>query len=202
MIEIKNLHKSFGEEKIFDDFSLTISQGEFVTVAGASGTGKTTLLNIIGALENYDEGEVLFKGKRIKTSKEKRLFWLNEAGFLFQNFALIENKTVKENLEIIKPSVMSDVSIDEALNKVGLLNKKDKKVFTLSGGEQQRIAIARLFLKKCNLILADEPTGSLDRKNADIVMELIRDLNKQGKTVVLVTHDERIINSAERVIRL
>ncbi|MBR2892243.1 MAG: ATP-binding cassette domain-containing protein, partial [Clostridia bacterium] len=143
-----------------------------------------------------------FKGKRIKTSKEKRLFWLNEAGFLFQNFALIENKTVKENLEIIKPSVMSDVSIDEALNKVGLLNKKDKKVFTLSGGEQQRIAIARLFLKKCNLILADEPTGSLDRKNADIVMELIRDLNKQGKTVVLVTHDERIINSAERVIRL
>lgn len=202
MIEIKNLHKSFGEEKIFDDFSLTISQGEFVTVAGASGTGKTTLLNIIGALENYDEGEVLFKGKRIKTSKEKRLFWLNEAGFLFQNFALIENKTVKENLEIIKPSAMSDVSIDEALNKVGLLNKKDKKVFTLSGGEQQRIAIARLFLKKCNLILADEPTGSLDRKNADIVMELIRDLNKQGKTVVLVTHDERIINSAERVIRL
>ncbi len=202
MIEIKNLHKSFGEEKIFDDFSLTISQGEFVTVAGASGTGKTTLLNIIGALENYDEGEVLFKGKRIKTSKEKRLFWLNEVGFLFQNFALIENKTVKENLEIIKPSAMSDVSIDEALNKVGLLNKKDKKVFTLSGGEQQRIAIARLFLKKCNLILADEPTGSLDRKNADIVMELIRDLNKQGKTVVLVTHDERIINSAERVIRL
>lgn len=202
MIEIKNLHKSFGEEKIFDDFSLTISQGEFVTVAGASGTGKTTLLNIIGALENYDEGEVLFKGKRIKTSKEKRLFWLNEAGFLFQNFALIENKTVKENLEIIKPSAMSDVSIDEALNKVGLINKKDKKVFTLSGGEQQRIAIARLFLKKCNLILADEPTGSLDRKNADIVMELIRDLNKQGKTVVLVTHDERIINSAERVIRL
>ena len=202
MIEIKNLHKSFGEEKIFDDFSLTISQGEFVTVAGASGTGKTTLLNIIGALENYDEGEVLFKGKRIKTSKEKRLFWLNETGFLFQNFALIENKTVKENLEIIKPSAMSDVSIDEALNKVGLLNKKDKKVFTLSGGEQQRIAIARLFLKKCNLILADEPTGSLDRKNADIVMELIRDLNKQGKTVVLVTHDERIINSAERVIRL
>ncbi len=202
MIEIKNLHKSYGEEKIFDDFSLTISQGEFVTVAGASGTGKTTLLNIIGALENYDEGEVLFKGKRIKTSKEKRLFWLNEAGFLFQNFALIENKTVKENLEIIKPSAMSDVSIDEALNKVGLINKKDKKVFTLSGGEQQRIAIARLFLKKCNLILADEPTGSLDRKNADIVMELIRDLNKQGKTVVLVTHDERIINSAERVIRL
>lgn len=202
MIEIKNLHKSFGEEKIFDDFSLTISQGEFVIVAGASGTGKTTLLNIIGALENYDKGEVLFKGKRIKTSKEKRLFWLNEVGFLFQNFALIENKTVKENLEIVKPSAMSDVSIDEALNKVGLINKKDKKVFTLSGGEQQRIAIARLFLKKCNLVLADEPTGSLDRKNAEVVMDLIRDLNKQGKTIILVTHDEQIINSAERVVRL
>ena len=202
MIEIKNLHKSFGEEKIFDDFSLTISQGEFVIVAGASGTGKTTLLNIIGALESYDAGEVLFKGKQIKTSKEKRLFWLNEVGFLFQNFALIENKTVKENLEIVKPSAMSDVSIDEALNKVGLINKKDKKVFTLSGGEQQRIAIARLFLKKCNLVLADEPTGSLDRKNAEVVMDLIRDLNKQGKTIILVTHDEQIINSAERVVRL
>ena len=97
---------------------------------------------------------------------------------------------------------MSDVSIDEALNKVGLINKKDKKVFTLSGGEQQRIAIARLFLKKCNLVLADEPTGSLDRKNAEVVMDLIRDLNKQGKTIILVTHDEQIINSAERVVRL
>lgn len=202
MIKIKNLHKSFGEEKIFDDFSLTISQGEFVIVAGASGTGKTTLLNIIGALENYDKGEVLFKGKRIKTSKEKRLFWLNEVGFLFQNFALIENKTVKENLEIVKPSALSDISVDEALNKVGLINKKNKKVYTLSGGEQQRIAIARLFLKKCNLVLADEPTGSLDRKNAEVVMDLIRDLNKQGKTIILVTHDEQIINSAERVVRL
>lgn len=202
MIEIKNLHKSFGEEKIFDDFSLTIKQGEFVTVAGASGTGKTTLLNIIGALENYDKGEVLFKGKRIKTSKEKRLFWLNEVGFLFQNFALIENKTVKENLEIVKSSALSDISVDEALNKVGLINKKNKKVYTLSGGEQQRIAIARLFLKKCNLILADEPTGSLDKKNAEVVMGLIRDLNQQGKTVVLVTHDEKIIKSAEKVVRL
>lgn len=202
MIKIRNLYKSYGEEVIFENFSLDINNGEFVVISGESGTGKTTLLNIIGAIEEYDKGKVLINNKQIKTSREKRLFWLNEVGFLFQNFALIENKTVKENLEIVKPSALSNISIDEALNRVGLISKKEKKVYTLSGGEQQRVAIARLFLKKCNLILADEPTGSLDRKNAEIVMDLIRDLNKQGKTVVLVTHDERIIKNAEKIVKL
>ena len=127
---------------------------------------------------------------------------MNKVGFLFQNFALIENKTVLQNLELVKKDARTDCSIDNALECVGLLSKKSNKVYTLSGGEQQRLALARLFLKKCDIILADEPTGSLDRKNADIVLNLLLELNAKGKTVLLVTHDERIKKAGKRVVEL
>lgn len=123
-------------------------------------------------------------------------------GFLFQNFALIENKTVKENLELIREKSRTSYTIGEVLERVGMADKADRKVFTLSGGEQQRVALARLFLKKCSIILADEPTGSLDAKNAEIVMKILMELNKSGKTVILVTHDEKIKKMSGRVMEL
>ena len=135
------------------------------------------------------------KGKKQKYFKEV-------VGFLFQNFALLENKTVKENLEIIKKSGRTDILINEALEKVGLQKVINKKVYQLSGGEQQRVALARLMLKKCSIVLADEPTGSLDKKNSEIVMNILHELSEQGKTVIVVTHSEEIVAQEKHVLYL
>ena len=118
------------------------------------------------------------------------------------NFALIENKTVEQNLELIRKGSRTNYTIEEVLERVGLGSKRNSKVYTLSGGEQQRVALARLFLKKCDIILADEPTGSLDAKNAQIIMDILLSLNAEGKTVIIVTHDRKIKDKAQRVIEL
>ena len=129
-------------------------------------------------------------------------YFKTKIGFLFQNFALVENKTVKENLRLVKRDCKNDVSIEEALQIVDLSDKLNQKIYTLSGGEQQRIALARLMIKKCDIILADEPTGSLDKKNSDMVMDILKSLNKKGKTIIIVTHDEEIKKSGKRVVEL
>lgn len=202
MIEIKNLSKSFGDKVLFNEFNLTINKGEFVIFSGRSGCGKTTLLNMIGSLEKIDSGTIYVDGIDISKRKNQQQYFSNKVGFLFQNFALIEDKTVFENLKLIKKSNQSGTTIEEALERVQLADKKNSKVYTLSGGEQQRIALARLMIKKCDLILADEPTGSLDKENANEVMTILEDLNKEGKTVIVVTHDDDIKNRCERVIQL
>lgn len=202
MIEGKNIIKRFGSQVLFDGFDFSIEDGEFVCFSGVSGAGKTTLLNIIGLLEPLDGGELLINGMEYKTNRQRLQYFRTEVGFLFQNFALIENKTVEQNLEIVSKQNRTGFSIMEALEKVGLQEKLRSRVYTLSGGEQQRIALARLFLKKCNIILADEPTGSLDKRNAEMVMDILRDLNQRGKTIILVTHDEKIRQMAGRVIEL
>lgn len=202
MIEGINIKKSFDDRVLFDNFNFKIADGEFVCFSGESGSGKTTLLNIIGLLEPIDAGELLINGKQYKRSKDIRKYYQNEVGFLFQNFALIENKTVRQNLDIVKMDMESDITIPDALKWVGLEDKLYKKVYTLSGGEQQRIALARLLIKPCNIVLADEPTGSLDERNAASVMKMLRQLNELGKTVILVTHDEGIKKQADRIIRL
>lgn len=164
MIDIKNLSKSFGNKSIFTDFNLQITDNEFVIFSGESGCGKTTLLNMIGWIEDFDDGEIIVNKISIDDKKSKLDFFRRQVGFLFQNFALIENKTVRENLNIIKKNCRTKTSVEEALERIGLPDKIDQKVYTLSGGEQQRIALARLMLKQCNIIPADEPTGSLDKK--------------------------------------
>ena len=202
MIQISNLSKAFGDHVLFDNFSLTVDSGEFVILSGTSGSGKTTLLNIIGALEKFDSGSVMIDGIDINNPKTHRQYFSDKVGFLFQNFVLIEDKTVRQNLAMIRKSNASGVSIEDALSRVGLADKIDSKVYTLSGGEQQRVALARLMIKKCDLILADEPTGSLDKKNAERVLRILSDLNKLGKTMILVTHDEEIKNRGWRVVEL
>lgn len=202
MIQIENLCKSFDDNVIFSNFSIKIDSGEFVIISGESGSGKTTLLNIIGALEKYDKGSVVVDGIDINNSKLYARYFAEKVGFLFQNFLLVEDKTVRQNLELIRKSNSSGVSISDALKFVNLSDKIDSKVYTLSGGEQQRVALARLIIKKCDIILADEPTGSLDRKNADRVLSILEHLNRRGKTIVLVTHDESIKMRGWRVITL
>ncbi len=202
MIEITNLSKSYGKRELFNGFNLTIQDGEFIIFSGPSGCGKTTLLNMIGAIEKLDSGKILVDKINISEKKNQLDYFGNRIGFLFQNFALIEDKTVLYNLKMIKQKNRSDINIEEALKFVGLLNKINDKIYTLSGGEQQRIALARLMIKKCDIILADEPTGSLDKDNADIVMSILKNMNDSGKTIILVTHDEEIKKRGKRIIEI
>ncbi|AOY77591.1 ATP-binding cassette domain-containing protein [Clostridium formicaceticum] len=202
MIEIKNLHKAFDQKVLFDNFNMNIESGDFVIFSGVSGCGKTTLLNMIGALEKVDSGTIKIDGIDISKRKNQLKYFSEKVGFLFQNFALMEDRTVNYNLNIIKKKNRSEIEIREALHRVGLEDKLNSKIYTLSGGEQQRIALARLMVKKCDLILADEPTGSLDKDNANKVMAIMKELNDEGKTVIVVSHDENIKKNGKRVINL
>ena len=202
MINVENLCKSFGDKVLFTDLSFTADAGEFVVITGRSGCGKTTLLNILGGLESPDSGTVLIDGKSISDRKFRRVFYSDTVGFLFQNFALVENKTVRQNLEMVMKKHRSGVSVEEALKAVGIADKAEAKVYTLSGGEQQRVALARLIFKRCSLILADEPTGSLDSENEDEVLRILHSFCDMGKTVITVTHSTKIISMEKRVIRL
>lgn len=202
MIEIKNINKSFGNHTIFEDFSLNVKDGEFLVIEGTSGSGKTTLLNMIGGIEEFDKGSIWVDGIDVSRKKYRKQYYRNTVGFLFQNYALIDNKTVFNNLNIVKENARSNISIEEALKIVGLESKINEKVYKLSGGEQQRIALARLMLKKCKIILADEPTGSLDTYNTNIVMDILHHMNEEGKTIIIVTHNKDIIKREKLVISL
>ncbi|MBE5969273.1 MAG: ATP-binding cassette domain-containing protein [Lachnospiraceae bacterium] len=201
MISIKHIQKKFGEKDVFKDLSMEIPNNSFVVITGESGCGKTTLLNMLGYLEKPDAGDIVVDGKSLKDIKQRE-FFRNYVGFLFQNFALVENKTVRANLNIIKKVNRTDLTMEEALAKVGLEDKADTAVYKLSGGEQQRVALARVMLKQCRYILADEPTGSLDEKNANIVMSHLHALKEAGKTVIMVTHNREYLKDADMVVEL
>lgn len=202
MIQIVGLTKSFGDHVIFDNLSFEIADGEFVVFSGKSGCGKTTMLNLIGGIDTPDSGQIIVDGTDITKQKNRIEYFRTKVSFLFQNFALIENKTVAENLNMVKKQSRTEVTTEQALKKVGLEDKLNAKVYTLSGGEQQRVALARIMIKQCDIILADEPTGSLDAENAGVVMDILTELNKQGKTVILVTHDESLKGRGSRIINM
>lgn len=209
MITLKNVNKRFGHRTIFSDFSLTIEAGEMVALVGASGSGKTTLLNILGLIEDVESGEYILSGERnikVNTGRAQKII-REKIGYLFQNFALIDTETVEDNLNIaLKYSKNSkrenDALIAITLTKVGLKGYQKRKVFELSGGEQQRVAVARVLIKPSEIILADEPTGSLDNKNRDDVLLLLTEMNREGKTIVIVTHDPEVAKRCSRIIEL
>lgn len=209
MIDINNLTKTFGNKNILNKFSLKIQEGDFVGIMGSSGKGKSTLLNIIGCLENYDSGDVIIDGiKNIKPNTHKATDVLrNKIGYLFQNFALIDNETVMNNLQIaLRYTNLSknqrSKEIKEVLNFVGLEGFEKNKIYELSGGEQQRVAIARIFLKPSKIILADEPTGSLDEDNSNKIIDFLKNLNEKGKTIVIVTHDKKACKYCNKIVNL
>lgn len=202
LIELHSVCKSFGNKVIFDDFNCSIGDGEFVVITGESGCGKTTLLNMIGGLEPVTKGNINVAWLEITNTKNLKEYFRDIVGFVFQNFALVEQKTVEENLLLVHPKGKSGITVEEALYSVGMETSLKQKVYSLSGGEQQRIALARLRLKNCQLVLADEPTGSLDRKNGQMVMKILHQLNHEGKTVLMVTHDETLIQANDRLIKL
>lgn len=195
---MRGISKKFNEKVVFEELSFTLDSGSMIAIIGESGSGKTTLLNCLGQLEEVDKGEIFINGEKI-LRKHKRKFFQEQAGFLFQNFALIDNETVKKNLQLVTKDQSKIVAALEKFQVEQLLNQK---IFRLSGGEQQRVALARLFLKNPPLIFADEPTASLDQKNKEIVIQTLQELNRQGKTVIVVTHDLELAKRLGRVIDL
>ncbi|MBM6819860.1 putative bacteriocin export ABC transporter [Clostridium saudiense] len=207
VIELKNINKNYGNKYLFKNLNFSIKKGEMIAITGASGSGKSTLLNIIGLIDKPNSGEVSICGNKNPYDKEKIKLNLfrNNIGYLFQNYALVDNYTVSKNLDIALEYVKGKDKKklkEEALDKVGLLDKLNNKVFELSGGEQQRVALARLILKENDIILADEPTGSLDEDNKAIILRILKELNNEGKTVVVVTHDKVVADMCDREINI
>ncbi len=206
-VEIKNVTKVYGEGEglayALNDISLNIKKGEFVTIVGESGSGKTTLLNILGAIDYPTKGKVIVNGKDITKFKEKELtnYRKNDVGFVYQFFNLINDITALQNVMIVT-GYKNKERAQELLDKVNLLDKQDKFPRQLSGGQQQRIAIARALNKEGDLLLFDEPTGALDEASGINILELIKELHKEGKTVVLVTHTKEIGLISDRIITM
>lgn len=203
MIELKNVTKAYGNKTIFSKLSFKIDTGEFVVFSGKSGCGKSTMLSLIGGIEKATSGQIIVDGTDITNNYNRIKYFSEKVAFLFQNFALSENKTVKQNLEMVPKKSRSGVSIPDALKAVGIEDKLNEYIYTLSGGEQQRVALARIMIKKCDIILADEPTGSLDKENANAVIDILKKLNTEnGKTVIMVTHDEELKKVGDRIINM
>ncbi len=202
MIKFANVSKAFGAKTLLNNFNLSIPDGAFVVFAGKSGCGKTTLLNMIGGLEKPDSGQLIVDGVDLYKRRNKTDYYTYKVGFLFQNFALIEDKTVEQNLNLVQKKARCGMELTDVLTTLGIQDKLKEKVYKLSGGEQQRVALARLMFKQCDIILADEPTGSLDNENAKMVIDILHKMNDMGKTIILVTHSEAIIQAEKNVIML
>lgn len=200
MIQLKNVVKRFGDKTIINDLSLDIKKGEMIGLIGPSGCGKSTLLNIIGTLDKKYEGKVIIDGQVVtKNNRQSLRIRKNKLGYLFQNYALLDNATVEDNLKIVSNNKRAMINV---LSELGIKDKFKEKIYTLSGGEQQRVAIARLILKDPGIILADEPTGSLDKDNEIIVFEILKKLKEEGKTIIVVTHEDEILHYFDRTVKI
>ena len=210
MIELQNINKSFKTKTIFKDLNLKINKNEMVAIMGDSGSGKSTLLNIIGLIERPDIGTVILNNQVFSKINNKKtiLAYRNLIGYIFQNFALIDNKTVSENIDVAlmysgyNKKTKQNKKI-EVLRFLGLEDKLNNKIYELSGGEQQRIALARILLKRCEIILADEPTGSLDQTTANDILNILTKLNQdENKTIIIVTHDLNIAKRCNKIYKI
>ena len=208
MIELQHIWKQFGSRVIFSDLSLNFQGGMVYALIGDSGCGKTTLLNMLAKLEAFDKGEIIYKGKSL-TSLKNEEFYRNELGYLFQNFGLLESQTIRENLELGMIGKKKNKKQEkerlllQALQAVRLdYLSLNQKIYELSGGEAQRVALAKIILKNPPLILADEPTASLDPKNSKEIMEILLELRNANRTIIIATHNPSIWKMADQVIHL
>ncbi|EAD5709955.1 TPA: ABC transporter ATP-binding protein [Listeria innocua] len=213
MIQLFNISKSYqmGENtiKALDDISLQISEGEFLAIIGPSGSGKSTLMNILGILDKATVGEYYLNKRNLMRVSDRKISKIRnrKIGFIFQQFNLMPRLTAFENVEL--PLVYRGVGkavrkrvVLKSLERVGLLDKKKHLPAQLSGGQQQRIAIARAIAGSPEIILADEPTGALDSKTGEEVMSLLKEIHREGNTLIMITHDQEIAQQAERIIEI
>jgi putative ABC transport system ATP-binding protein len=209
MIELNNLSKSFGSKKLFSNLNVQIHKQEMVAIVGPSGSGKSTLLNILGLIEPVQSGTLKLLQKQAPkvNSKAARNLMRYEISYLFQNYALIDSASVEKNLTVAQAYTKlsrqeKEEKRHEALKMVGLEGYEKEKVYTLSGGEAQRAAIARAMLKPGSILLADEPTGSLDSKNRENILCLLKQMRQMSKTILIVTHDPYVAKQCDKVIDL
>ena len=213
LIELKDIYKIYGEGlesevRALDGVSLEIQRGEFVAIVGQSGSGKSTMMNVLGCLDIPTRGEYLLDGVNVRELSDRELSRIRnkQIGFIFQQYNLIQNLNVLENVEL--PLIYQGVGMEkrremalEALERVGLATRVKHKPTEMSGGQQQRVAIARAIATKPPIIMADEPTGALDSHTGHDVLKFLQQLNKDGSTVILITHDNGIAATAPRVVR-
>ncbi|MPY58185.1 ABC transporter ATP-binding protein [Streptomyces spongiae] len=206
MIVIEDLAKSYGERMLWSGVNLTLKEGQLTALVGPSGSGKSTLLNCLGLLDGPTAGLIRYEDQDITRPKPgaARRFRRDVLGYLFQNYALVENATIAQNLDVAHTARgrKGQVARDEtarALDRVGLGGRERDRVSRLSGGEQQRVALARLLVKEPRLVLADEPTGALDRANTEMVVDVLRHMAESGCAVVIATHDDWVRDQCDQV---
>ena len=213
MIQVKDVHKSYDLGETFvhalRGVSFSIEEGEFVSIMGPSGSGKSTLMNIVGCLDTPSEGSYLLNDRNVGNLDEEQLAGIRnqEIGFVFQKFQLLPRSSALENVALplkyasVKQSERL-IRAEEVLDKVGLTNRLTHKPTELSGGEQQRVAIARALVNSPSILFADEPTGNLDSKTGNQVLEIFKDLNKRGQTIVVITHEREVAKQSQRTITI
>lgn len=211
MITLKNITKDYGKEDActhaIRGINLDIEKGEFLGIVGSSGSGKSTLLHILGGMDLATSGEYLFQGENVASFSERKLheFRKQNISFVFQNFALMNRYTVYENVEMplrARYKKNRKAQVMEQLEKMGIAHLKDKMPLQLSGGQQQRCAIARALVSDTPVLLADEPTGALDQRTGNDIMNYFEEINDTGKTVILITHDLAIANRCKRIVQI
>ena len=206
LLELKNVSKIYGDLKALDNVSLHVDQGEWVAIMGPSGSGKSTMMNIIGCMDKPTKGEVLLDGVDISRESSKNLTDIrrDKIGLIFQQFHMVNYLTAVENVMVSQyyHSMPDEEEALEALGRVGLRERAKHLPSQLSGGEQQRVCVARALINHPELILADEPTGNLDEANENIVLDLFRQLHNEGTTLIVVTHDPEVAEAAQRTIVL
>jgi len=208
-IELKNVEKTYrmGEIRIkaANGMSFTVEKGEFVVIVGPSGAGKTTILNILGGMDTASAGTITVDGKNITEYNEKQLtsYRRDDVGFVFQFYNLVQNLTAKENVELALQISKNPLSADKVLEEVGLKDRKDNFPAQLSGGEQQRVSIARALAKNPKIMLCDEPTGALDYVTGKQILKLLQDMCRlKGMTIIVITHNSALAPMADRVIKI
>ncbi len=206
LLELKNVSKIYGDLHALDNVSLTVDKGEWIAIMGPSGSGKSTMMNIISCMDKPTSGQVIFDGDDITKYSRRKLteFHRDKIGLVFQQFHLINYLTAVENVMVAQyyHSMPDEKEALEALERVGLKDRAKHLPSQLSGGEQQRVCIARALINSPELILADEPTGNLDEANENIVLDIFRQLHKEGTSLIVVTHDPEVGEVAQRIIRL
>ena len=207
-VKLDKVSKIYGTKEVkivaVDEISFEIAKGEFVVIVGPSGAGKTTVLNILGGMDQATSGEVLVDGRNIARYNSKQLtgYRRNDIGFVFQFYNLVPNLTALENVELALQICKNPLDAREVLEEVGLKDRLTNFPAQLSGGEQQRVCIARALVNEPPVIFADEPTGNLDEENEQRVLDLLTDLHRQGRTIVMVTHNPALGQFADRILRL
>ena len=206
LLTLDHISKIYGSLRAVDDLSLTVPEGEWLSIVGSSGSGKTTLMNIIGCMDSPSKGSVSLQGRKLEDLNAGQLADVrkNVIGLVFQKFYLVPHLTAVENVMVAQyyHSVVDEAQAMDALDRVGLKDRAHHLPSQLSGGEQQRVCVARALINCPKLLLADEPTGNLDEKNEQIVLDLFKQLHNQGTTIIVVTHDSLVAQCADREIML